>query len=156
MRMTDFVVRQAVLPDLEASTKEGVVREMVESLHAAGALRSSELDDIIGAILERERISSTGIGRGIAIPHAKHGGVDRLIGTVAVSKKGIAFDSLDKQPVHVCVLLISPRDRARDHLRALENVARCLRDDGFVRLLREVPTREALVQLLDRLDLQTS
>src|SRR5262249_49796013 len=145
---------EAVIPELTAQTKEGVIREMVERLHQAGSFRSSELEDIIGAVLEREKISSTGIGRGIAIPHAKHGSVERLIGTVAVSNKGIAFDTLDKQPVHVFVLLISPRDRARDHLRALENVARCLRDDTFVRLLREVHSREELVSVLDRLDHQ--
>jgi mannitol/fructose-specific phosphotransferase system IIA component (Ntr-type) len=152
MRMSDFVARDAIIPDLAATTKEGVIREMVESLRAAGQFRGSDLEDVVKAILKRELLGSTGIGRGVAIPHTKHNSVDRLIGTVAVSSKGVAFDSLDGEPVYVFVLLISPQDRPGDHLRALENVSRCLRDDGFVRSLRQAGSRENIAALLDRAD----
>jgi PTS system nitrogen regulatory IIA component len=150
MRMSDFVVRDAVIPDLPATNKEGVIRAMVESLRAAGQFRGADLEDIIRAILKREFLGSTGIGRGVAIPHTKHNSVERLIGTVAISQKGIAFDSLDGEPVHVFVLLISPQDRPGDHLRALENVSRSLRDDNFVRALRGATTREEILALLDK------
>src|SRR5215813_8913728 len=149
MRMSDFVAREAIIPELKASSKEGVIREMVESLRAAGNFKGSEPEDIVKAILKRELLGSTGIGRGVAIPHTKHNTVERLIGTVAVSSKGVAFDSLDGEPVYVFVLLISPQDRPGDHLRALENVSRCLRDDGFVRSLRQAGSREAIWSLLD-------
>jgi nitrogen PTS system EIIA component len=152
MRMSDFVVRDAIIPELPATNKEGVIREMVESLQAAGQFRGADLEDIIRAILKREFLGSTGIGRGVAIPHTKHNSVERLIGTVALSDKGIAFDSLDGEPVHVFVLLISPQDRPGDHLRALENVSRSLRDDSFVRSLRTAKTREEIIALLDRAD----
>lgn len=148
MRMSDFVVREAVSPNLTANTKEGVIREMVESLRAAGFLNTSEPEDIVKAILKRELLGSTGIGRGVAIPHAKHAGVDRLIGTVGVSKAGVGFESLDGEPVFVFVMLISPNDRPGDHLRALENVSRCLRDDTFVRTLRQATSRDAIWELL--------
>ena len=150
MRMSDFVVREAIIPELPATNKEGVIRAMVESLRAAGQFRGADLEDIIRAILKREFLGSTGIGRGVAIPHTKHNSVERLIGTVAISSKGIAFDSLDGEPVHVFVLLISPQDRPGDHLRALENVSRSLRDDNFVRALRAAKTREEILALLDR------
>ena len=150
MRMSDFVVREAIIPDLPAANKEGVIRAMVESLRAAGQFRGADLEDIIRAILKREFLGSTGIGRGVAIPHTKHNSVERLVGTVAVSHKGIAFDSLDGEPVYVFVLLISPQDRPGDHLRALENVSRCLRDDNFVRALRNATTREEIIALLNR------
>ena len=150
MRMSDFVVRDAIIPGLTAVNKEGVIREMVESLRAAGQFRGADLEDIIRAILKRELLGSTGIGRGVAIPHTKHNSVERLIGTVAVSSKGVAFDSLDGEPVHVFVLLISPQDRPGDHLRALENVSRRLRDDGFVRSLRQAKTKEEIWELLCR------
>jgi nitrogen PTS system EIIA component len=150
MRMSDFVVRDAIIPELPATNKEGVIRAMVESLRAAGQFRGADLEDIIRAILKREFLGSTGIGRGVAIPHTKHNSVERLIGTVALSNKGIAFDSLDGEPVHVFVLLISPQDRPGDHLRALENVSRSLRDDNFVRALRAAKTREEIIALLDR------
>jgi mannitol/fructose-specific phosphotransferase system IIA component (Ntr-type) len=148
--MSDFVVRDAIIPELPATNKEGVIRAMVESLKAAGQFRGADLEDIIRAILKREFLGSTGIGRGVAIPHTKHTSVERLVGTVAISHKGIAFDSLDGEPVHVFVLLISPQDRPGDHLRALENVSRSLRDDNFVRALRGATTREEIIALLDR------
>lgn len=150
MRMSDFVVREAIVPELPATNKEGVIRAMVESLRAAGQFRGADLEDIIRAILKREFLGSTGIGRGVAIPHTKHTSVERLVGTVAISHKGIAFDSLDGEPVFVFVLLISPQDRPGDHLRALENVSRSLRDDNFVRALRGATTREEIIALLDR------
>ena len=90
----------------------------------------------------------------MAIPHTKHASVERLIGTVALSKAGVAFDSLDGEPVHVFVLLISPQDRPGDHLRALENVSRSLRDDGLVRSLRHTTGRDAIWGLLDDADHQ--
>ena len=149
MRMSDFVVRDAIIPRLSAVTKEGVIREMVEGLRNAGQFRGADPEDIIRAILKRELLGSTGIGRAVAIPHTKHTTADRLIGTIAISPDGVAFDSLDGEPVHVFVLLISPQDRPGDHLRALENVSRSLRDDGFVRSLRQATTRELVWGLLD-------
>ena len=149
MRMTDFVVRDAIVPEVSATTKEGVIRELVESLRNAGYFKGADPEDIIRAILKREQIASTGIGRGVAIPHAKHNSAERLIGTVALSKGGVAFDSVDGEPVYIFVLLISPQDKPGDHLRALENVSRSLRDDGFVRSLRQAPNRDAIWALLE-------
>ena len=80
MRMSDFVVRDAIIPDLAAVNKEGVIREMAASLRAAGGFREGDLEDVVRAILKRELLGSTGIGRGVAIPHTKHSSVDRLIG----------------------------------------------------------------------------
>jgi mannitol/fructose-specific phosphotransferase system IIA component (Ntr-type) len=150
--MLDFVVRDAILPELSATSKEAVIREMVESLRTSGFLKSGDPEDIVRAILKRELLGSTGIGRGVAIPHTKHGAVDRLVGTVAVSKAGVAFDSLDGEPVHVFVLLVSPAEKPGDHLRALENVSRSLRDDSFVRALEKAASRESIWALLQELD----
>ena len=152
MRMSDFVVRDSIVVPLTATSKEGVIREMVEGLRAAGQFKNADVEDIIRAILKRELLGSTGIGRGVAIPHTKHAGVDKLVGTIAVSPAGVAFDSLDGEPVFVFVLLISPQDRPGDHLRALENVSRSLRNDHFVGELRQAKTRERVLQLLDAAD----
>ena len=150
MRMSDFVVRDSIVVPLTATGKEGVIREMVDSLRAAGQVPAADQEDIVRAILKRELLGSTGIGRGVAIPHTKHPGVDKLVGTIAVSPGGVAFDSLDGEPVFVFVLLISPQDRPGDHLRALENVSRRLREEGFVEALRRSQTREQIAALLDR------
>jgi mannitol/fructose-specific phosphotransferase system IIA component (Ntr-type) len=152
MRMSDFVVKESINPELKATSKEGTIKEMVESLRAAGYFKGGEPDDITKAVLKRELLGSTGIGRGVAIPHTKHPSVDRLVGTIAVSKAGVPFDALDGEPVHVFVMLISPQDRPGDHLRALENVSRSLRDDGFVRSLRQAAARDTIWGLLDDMD----
>jgi nitrogen PTS system EIIA component len=152
MRIADFVVRDAIVPDLQATTKEGVIREMIESLRTAGNFKSGDPEEVVKAILKRELLGSTGIGRGVAIPHTKHPTVDRLVGTVALSKAGVGFESLDGEPVFVFIMLVSPQDRPGDHLRALENVSRSLRDDGFVRQLRQAKTREEIWDLLQDAD----
>ncbi len=154
MRMSDFVVRDAIVPALAAGNKEGVIREMIEALRGAGQFKGADSEDIVRAVLRRELLGSTGIGRAVAIPHTKHASVDKLVGTVALSKPGVGFDSLDGEPVHVFVLLISPQDRPGDHLRALENVSRSLRDDVFVRALRQAATREDVWRLLEEADHQ--
>jgi nitrogen PTS system EIIA component len=148
MWMTHFIVRDAIIPSLTATTREGVIREMVESLYATGQFVGASTDDIVRAVLRREQLGSTGIGRNIAIPHSRHAAVSQLIGTVAVSKSGIPFDSIDGEPVHLFVLLISPQDRPGDHLRALENVVQTMRDDPLVRALREADTKDQIWTLI--------
>ena len=149
-RMAEFVVRDAIVPDLQSSSKEGAIREMVQSLQQAGLFADCPTDEIVRSIMRREQLGSTGIGRNIAIPHAKHAGVDKLIGTVALSKAGVPFDSIDGQAVHVLVLLISPQDRPGDHLRALENVVRSMRNEQFVQELRQAKSRDEVWALLQR------
>jgi len=149
MRMSNFVIRDAIIPASSATTKEGVIRELVTSLHAAGYFRASDVEDIIKSVMRREQLGSTGIGRHIAIPHSKHAAVDRLIGTLAISSAGIPFDSIDGEPVNIFVLLVSPQDRPGDHLRALENVVRTMKDEAFVKSLKAAGTREAVWDLID-------
>src|SRR2546426_10314244 len=122
MKLSDFVVREAVIPEIAATTKEGVIQEMVNSLRATGHVRNGDQESVVRAILKREEQGTTGIGRGVAVPHTKHATATRLIGSVALSKKGIDFLSLDGEPVHVLFLLVSPTDRPGDHLRALETI----------------------------------
>lgn len=152
MKFADFVVRDSVRAELAAEDKEGVIREMVQSLQAAGGIETGEFESIVKAILKREELGSTGIGRGVAVPHTKHPSVDKLVGTVAVSREGVDFDSLDGEKVHLFFLLISPPDRPGDHLRALENISRQLRDDTFCRFLKQSKNNEDILQLLDEAD----
>ena len=152
MKFADFVSREAIRADLTADDKEGVIREMTQALLAAGKIQPEEHDSIIKAILKREELGSTGIGRGVAVPHTKHPSVQRLVGTVAVSSEGVDFDSLDGEKVNLFFLLISPPDRPGDHLRALENVSRQLRDDTFCKFLKQARNAAEILQLLDEAD----
>lgn len=152
MKFADFISPGAIRADLAADDKQGVIREMVQALLDAGRIDVSETESIIKAILNREELGSTGIGRGVAVPHAKHGSVDQLVGTVAVSREGVDFDSLDGEKVFVLFLLVSPLDRPGDHLRALENISRQLRDDRFCRFLKQSRTADEIRQLLEEAD----
>jgi PTS system fructose-specific IIA component/PTS system nitrogen regulatory IIA component len=152
MKFADFVSRGAIRAQLNAVDKEGAIGEMVEALVEAGNVEKAQFQSIVKAILKREELGSTGIGRGVAVPHTKHPSVDRLVGTVAVSRAGVDFASLDGETVNLFFLLISPPDRPGDHLRALENISRQLRDDTFCRFLKQAKTAEDIQQLLDEAD----
>lgn len=144
MPLSQFVVRDAILPALTGTTRELVVREMVDSLVLAGALPETDRDDIVKAVLRREALGSTGIGRNIAIPHSRHAAVNHLVGSVGVSQNGIPFDSIDGEAVNIFVLLVSPQDRPADHLRALENVVKSMNDDTFVAALKAAKTQDEI------------
>lgn len=152
MKLADFVVTEAIIADLGATSKEQAIREIISSLTASGKLNEAETESIIGAIMKREELGSTGIGNGVAVPHTKHPSVDRMIGTVAVSKQGLDFASIDREPVDIVFLLVSPPDRPGDHLRALENISRHLRVETFCRFLRQSKSREDIMEVLEEAD----
>ncbi|MFZ1934217.1 MAG: PTS sugar transporter subunit IIA [Thermoguttaceae bacterium] len=152
MRFADFICRDAIIAKLNAIDKEGAIREMVQALCKAGKVEKEEYESIVKAILKREELGSTGIGRGVAVPHTKHPSVDRLVGSVAVSPQGVDFASLDGEVVHLFFLLISPPDRPGDHLRALENISRQLRDDTFCKFLKQAKSVEDIQTLLNEAD----
>jgi mannitol/fructose-specific phosphotransferase system IIA component (Ntr-type) len=152
MKFADFVVRGAIRADLGADDKEGVIREMVQALLESGKIEKDESESIVRAILKREELGSTGIGRGVAVPHTKHPSVDQLVGSVAISHDGVDFDSLDGEKVFLFFLLVSPPDRPGDHLRALENISRQLRDDTFCRFLKQAKSADDIWQLLEEAD----
>jgi len=152
MKFSDFVSAGAIRANLSADDKQSAIHEMVGALCEAGKIASAEVEGIVKAILKREELGSTGIGRGVAVPHTKHSSVQRLVGTVAVSAEGIDFNSLDGEKVNLFFLLISPPDRPGDHLRALENISRQLRDDTFCKFLKQAKTADDIRQLLEEAD----
>lgn len=152
MKFSDFVNVEAICAELTARDKEGVIAELVDSLVHAGAIDGEEKESIVQAIMKREELGSTGIGRGVAVPHTKHPSVEELVGTVGVSSEGIDFTSLDGDKVQLFFLLVSPPDRPGDHLRALENISRQLRDDTFCRFLKQAKKRDDIQQLLEEAD----
>ena len=152
MKFGDFVCVEAIRAELSADDKEAVIQELVGSLVQASQIAPEDKDSICKAIMKREELGSTGIGRGVAVPHTKHPSVDRLVGTVGVRAEGVDFESLDGEKVQLFFLLISPPDRPGDHLRALENISRQLRDDTFCRFLKQSKTADDIQQLLEEAD----
>lgn len=152
MKLTEFVVNEAIIADLQVDSKEAAIRAMVGSLKDAGAIPADDEESIVAAILKREELGSTGIGNGVAVPHTKHPSVDKLVATVAIAGNGVDFASLDGEYVFILFLLVSPPDRPGDHLRGLENISRHLRDQTFCNFLRQSNTRDAVVELLEEAD----
>ncbi len=152
MKFADFITKDAIRAELKAQTKEAVIQELVQALLDAGEIEADQQEDIVASIMKREELGSTGIGRGVAVPHTKHPSVQKLVGTVGVSEGGVDFDSLDGERVQLFFLLISPPERPGDHLRALENISRQLRDETFCRFLKQSKTADDISQLLQEAD----
>jgi nitrogen PTS system EIIA component len=152
MKLKEFIVSEAIVPELKAADRDGVLRELVTSLAGAGALGQDAVDDVVGALIKREQNGSTGFGKGVAVPHVKHAKVTRMAGTVGRSVNGVDFAALDHQPVYSVVLLLSPENQPQQHLQAMNAVFNNLQKDTFRRFLRQSQTREAIADLLDEAD----
>ncbi len=152
MKFTDFIATTAICPELQSTNKEDVIREMAQLLTESGSLKPAELEDITNAILDRERLGSTGIGRGIAVPHTRHAGVDSLVGAIGISKTGIDYNSLDGSDVFIVFMLVSPLENPKEHIAALERTASQLRNDTFCNFLRQANTVADIQLLLEESD----
>ncbi|BAF86342.1 PTS IIA-like nitrogen-regulatory protein [Azorhizobium caulinodans ORS 571] len=138
MPLADLVAREAVFPSLRASSKKQALQELAQ--HAA-TLLGRDAREIFETLLQRERLGSTGVGNGIAIPHGKLPKLDKLFGAFARLEKPIDFEALDGEPVDLVFLLLAPEAAGADHLKSLARIARMLRDPATADKLRG--TREA-------------
>ncbi|MFG0306517.1 MAG: PTS sugar transporter subunit IIA [Phycisphaerales bacterium JB040] len=154
MNLTDIVVPEAIVPNLQPNERDDVLRELVDRLIEAGAADASIKDQLIERLLERERKGSTGFGRGVAVPHVKHKSITRMAAAIGLSEHGVEFNALDKQPVYSVVLLLSPEDKPEEHLQAMEAIFKNLSKDTFRRFLRQAGSVEDVTTLLDEADHQ--
>ena len=129
MKITEILAPDMVLPDLKGNTKDKVLKELAEGL--AAKYPDIKLEDLTAVLSERERLGSTAIGDGIAIPHGKLRGVTKIIGAFGRHPTGVDFESLDGNPTQIFFVLVAPEDSASLHLKALARVSRLLKDDGF-------------------------
>ena len=145
MPLLDFLTPEAVVPALRVSGKKQALQEL--ATHAA---RLTGLDEraVFEALLQRERLGSTGIGEGLAIPHGKLASLTRLFGLVARLDKPIDFEALDGQPVDILFLLLAPEGAGADHLKALARIARVLREPGTIERIRATRDADALYAVL--------
>ena len=152
MKLREFIVPAAIVPELEATDRDGAIRELVTSLAAAGALPAESVDEVVAALIKREQNGSTGFGKGVAVPHVKHPKVKKMAGTIGRSEAGIDFAALDHQPVYSVVLLLSPENQPQQHLQAMNIIFSNLQKDMFRRFLRQSTTRQAIQELLEEAD----
>jgi mannitol/fructose-specific phosphotransferase system IIA component (Ntr-type) len=152
MKLKEFIVSDAIIPNLTAPDRDAALQELVKSLAASGALPATAVEEIVAALIKREQNGSTGFGKGVAVPHVKHAAVKQMCGTVGRSGAGIDFAALDHQPVFSIFLLLSPENQPQQHLQAMNIVFSNLQKDIFRRFLKQAPSREAIVELLEEAD----
>ncbi|HTV49264.1 MAG TPA: PTS sugar transporter subunit IIA [Phycisphaerae bacterium] len=152
MKFSDFIVKEAIVSDIKATSRDGAIHELVESLAASGAIDSAAVEPICKAILDREKHGSTGFGKGVAVPHAKVSGIKKHVATIGRSSSGVDFAALDQAPVYSIVLLLSPPDSPSGHLQAMENIFRNLQQDTFRRFLRQAASKQAIIELIEEAD----
>lgn len=146
MKITDFLSVKTVMPVLTSREKNAVLKEMANWL--ASQHRQLDARRVLEVLLEREKISTTAIGEGVAIPHGKLPGVERVLGVFARSPEGVDFASLDGEPTHLFFTLIAPEDAAADHLKALARISRLLKDTAFRRRLMEGQTSQEIFDII--------
>lgn len=146
MKLSNILDLNDVIANLKTSNKNNVIEELVDVL--VENRPSLNKDELIDVLVERERLGSTGIGDGVAIPHGKYSGVNQPIISFGRSIKGVDFNSMDAQPVHIFFLLVAPEDSASIHLKALARIAKILKNNSFKRKLMEAATREEIYQII--------
>ena len=146
MRIEDILAPELVVPALTATTKAGVLDELASAV----AAQHPEIDRtrLLEALDERERLNSTALGEGVAIPHGKLPGLRRVFAAFGRSPAGVDFQSLDGKPTHLFFLLVAPEESAGAHLKALARISRLLKYEGFRSRLREAPDAEALYRTI--------
>lgn len=152
MKLSDFIAEDSILVDLTSTDRNGVLREIVQSLADHGRLEQDDVEPIVRALIHRENQGSTGFGKGVAVPHVKHERVRQMVGTIARSSRGVDFAALDRAPVYTVVLLLSPPDEPDKHLEAMENLFRHLQKDTFRKFLRQSSTVDEIVDLIREAD----
>jgi mannitol/fructose-specific phosphotransferase system IIA component (Ntr-type) len=153
MKLTDFIIPEAVIAELQATDRDGVIRELVQGLVACNAIPSDAMEEIVAAVVAREKIGSTGFGKGVAVPHVKHPKISKMCAALGRSSRGVEFASMDRQPVYSIVLLLSPEKQPDQHIAAMNAVFINLQNDMFRRFLRQSDTREKLLDVLQDAEL---
>ncbi len=150
MKITDILVREGSILDLVATGKDDLLAELAGALAAAEP--SLERDSLLNVLREREALQSTGIGEGVAIPHGKVAGLDRLVATFARSTAGVDFESIDGQPTQLFFLLVVPEQSGGQHLKALARISRFFRDASFREKLLDAGNLDEIFRAIEEED----
>ncbi len=145
MKLSDIIASDAVIPNIRASSKKQLLQELS---NLAGKITGLDARKIFESLLQREKLGSTGLGHGIAIPHGKFNELDHVYGLFARLARPVSYDALDGEPVDLVFLLLAPESAGADHLKALARISRLLRDSAIVKKLRGTDNSEGLYAVL--------
>ncbi len=152
MKLADIICFDAVVAQLRSNKRNEVIEELVESLSKHKKIPAADAKTLSKAVIKRESEASTGIGKGVAVPHVKHQSIKKPVAVVGCSQEGIDFASLDKQPVYSVFLLLSPVSDPDKHLEVMETIFKNLQKDDFRRFLRQAQTSEAIIEAIKDTD----
>jgi mannitol/fructose-specific phosphotransferase system IIA component (Ntr-type) len=152
MKLMDIVVKDAIITELRATNRDGVITELIDSLVASGCVTEAQREDFTKAIIRRENKGSTGFGHGVAVPHVKHTDIETMHIAIGNSADGVDFKALDREPVYSIMLLLSPQDQPENHLDAMEAIFSSLSQDTFRRFLRQANSSDDVLTLLTETD----
>lgn len=152
MKLSDFICFDAIIPQLSARTRNAAIEELIGILHKKRKLGKADPAALSAALIRRENEASTGIGKGVAVPHIKHPEITKMVAAIGCSSTGIDFSSLDKQPVFTIFLLLSPASNPDKHLQAMETIFSHLQKDDFRRFLRQAQTVEDIIDVIKDAD----
>jgi PTS system nitrogen regulatory IIA component len=144
LRLVDILKESSVISDIKGKTKKEILTELAGQLNASGLIK--DIEPVVKIIMEREALGSTGIGDGVAIPHGKMAGSGNVLCVFGRSKKGVDFDAVDGQPVHIFFLVLAPEDSASLHLKVLSRISKILRDPSFRKKLLKLPDAHSLYE----------
>ena len=152
MKLSDIIVADAIIPDLESTSRDEVIEQLITILADAGAISKKSIKEATTAVLAREKQATTGIGKGIALPHAKIKSVKKVVGAIGRSSRGIDFSALDSKPVYIVLLLLSNPENPDEHLQAMETIFKHVQRDIFRKFLRQSETTQAITDLINEAD----
>lgn len=148
MKLADIVCLDAIVAQLKSSERDKVIEELLVSLGKHKKIHGGDPKTLARVVIKRENEASTGIGKGVAVPHAKHEVITEPIAVLGCSGQGIDFSSLDKQPVYSVFLLLSPTSNPDKHLQAMETIFKNLQKDDFRRFLRQAQSRQEIIEAI--------
>ncbi|MDF1593096.1 MAG: PTS sugar transporter subunit IIA [Desulfobacterales bacterium] len=149
MKILDVLQKEAILPDLTSRDKKGVIEELVSPVTRIADVNQ---EDLVRVLMDRERLGSTGIGGGIGIPHGKLRGLESLIVSFGLSRKGVDFESMDGRPTHIFFLLITPENSTGLHLKLLARISKILKNDLFKAKLLKAADRDEIFDAIKEED----
>ncbi len=145
MKICDVLHKEAILADLKARNKKGILEELVAPV---AEIAKVQQEDLVRVLLERERLGSTGIGGGIGIPHGKMKNLENLVLGFGLSRNGVDFESLDGKPAHIFFLLVTPENSTGLHLKLLARISRILKNETFKNRLLEAGDRDEIFGII--------
>ena len=147
MNLLDILSLESTIVDLQGESKEEIITELVNSLPVSDSI--TDRDRVLQAILDREKIMSTGIGDGIAIPHGKSAAVTELVAAMGTQRRGVDFDALDGEPAFVFFLLVSPANVSGPHIKALARISRLLKNEEFKKKLIDANSAKEIIATIE-------